>query len=94
MAIKNRSYAGSRNIISNNSIKISFNINIGIIIRPMSVSTIGGGGDTTILSPGRSPEQPLPGIGLHDPLHGRQACPKPNSFLGGVGQISPRKGLF
>ena len=41
----------------------------------LSVSTIGGGGDMTIPSPGRSPKQPLPGIGLHDPLHGRQACP-------------------
>ena len=59
-----------------------------------SVSTIGVGGDTTILFPGRSPKQPLPGIGLHDPLHGRQACPKLNSFHEGVGQISPRKGLF
>ena len=29
-----------------------------------------------ISSPGRSPKQPLPGIGLHDPLHGRQACPE------------------
>ena len=35
-----------------------------------SVSTIGGDGDTTNSSPGRSPKQPLPGIGLHDPLHG------------------------
>ena len=44
----------------------------------VSVSTIGGGGDTTIVSPGRSPKQPIPGIGLHDPLHGRQACSKFN----------------
>ena len=28
-------------------------------------STIGEGGDTTISSPGRSPKQPLSGIGLH-----------------------------
>ena len=55
---------------------------------------LGGGGDTTTLSPGRSPKQPLPGIGLHDPLHGRQACPKFNSFHEGVGQISPREVLF
>ena len=33
-------------------------------------STIGEGGDTTISSPGRSPKQPRPGRGLHDPLHG------------------------
>ena len=48
-------------------------------------STIGEGGDTTISSPGRSPKQPLPGIGLHDPLHGRQACPEFMAFDQGVG---------
>ena len=37
-------------------------------------STIREGGDTTISSPGRSSKQPLPGMRLHDPLHGRQAC--------------------
>ena len=46
------------------------------------------------LSPERSPKQPLPGIGLHDPLHDRQACPKLNSFNQGVGQISLRGGLL
>ena len=55
---------------------------------------IGGGGDTTIPSPGRLSKQPLPGIGLHDPLHGREACPEFNSFNQGVGQISPREGRF
>ena len=55
-----------------------------------SCSTIGEGGDTTIPSPQRSPKHPLPGIGLHDPLHGRQACPESNSFLQGVGQICTR----
>ena len=60
----------------------------------LSVSMIGGGGDTTILSPGRSPKQPLPSIGLHDPLHDRQACPAFNSFYQGFGQISPHEGLF
>ena len=59
-----------------------------------SVPTIGGGGDTTIPSPGKTPKQPLPGMGLHDPLHGRQACPKFNSFHQRVGQISPPEGLF
>ena len=29
--------------------------------------------------PGVSPKQPLPGVGLHDPLHGWQACPELNS---------------
>ena len=53
-----------------------------------------GSGDTTILSPGRSPKQPFPGIGLHYPLHGRPACPEFISFHQGVGQISPRVGRF
>ena len=53
-------------------------------------STIGEGGDTTILSPGRSPKQPLPGMRLHDPLHGRQACPEFIVFDQGVGPICPR----
>ena len=59
------------------------------LARPKSVSTIGGGGDTTIPSSGMTPKQPFPGIGLHDPLYGRQACPKVNSFHQGVGQVSP-----
>ena len=59
----------------------------------LSVSTIGGGGGTRILSPRRSPKQPLPGIGLNDPLHGRQACPEFNSFHQGVGQV-PGRGCF
>ena len=53
-------------------------------------STTGEGGDTTISSPGRSSKQPLPGMRLHDPLHGRQACPKFIAFDQGVGQICPR----
>ena len=55
-----------------------------------SCSTIGEGGDTTIPSPGRSPKQPLPGIELHDPLHGQQTCPELKSFHHGVGQICRR----
>ena len=39
---------------------------------------------------GWSSKQPLPGIGLHDPLHGRQACPEISLFHQGVGQICPR----
>ena len=53
-------------------------------------STIGEDGDPTISSPRRSPKQPLPGMRLHDPLHGRQACPKFIAFDEGVGQICPR----
>ena len=36
----------------------------------------------------------LAGLGLHDPLHGRQTCPEFNSFHEGVGQIRHREGLF
>ena len=53
-------------------------------------STIGEGEDTTISSPGRSPKQPLPGIGLHDPLHGHQAGPEFIALGQGVGQLCPR----
>ena len=53
-------------------------------------STIGEGGDTTISSPGKSPKQPLPGKELHDPLHGRQACPEFIAFDQGVGKKCPR----
>ena len=42
-----------------------------------------GDGDTTIPSPGWSPKQHLPGIGLHDLLHDRRACPDFNSFYQG-----------
>ena len=49
-----------------------------------SVSTIGGDGDTTISSPGMTPKQSLPGITLHDPLHGRQACPDSIHFTRGL----------
>ena len=44
----------------------------------MSRSTIGGRRDMTIPSPGWSPKQPLPGRGVRDHLHGRQACPEFN----------------
>ena len=57
-------------------------------------STIGEGEETTISSPGRSPKQPLPGMRLHDPLHGRQACPEFIAFDEGVSQTCPRLGLF
>ena len=39
---------------------------------------------------GRSPKQPLPGMRLHDPRHGGQACPEFIAFDQGVGQICPR----
>ena len=62
--------------------------------RRSSVSTIGGGGDTTIPSPGRSSKQPLPGVGLYNPLHCRQDSLDFSSFHQGVGQTSHGKGYF
>ena len=61
-----------------------------VLVCPKRGSTIGESGDTTISSPGRSTKQPLPGIGLHDPLHGRQACPEFIAFDQEVGQICLR----
>ena len=40
------------------------------------------------------PEQHLPRIRLHDPLHDWQACPESNSFHQGFGLICPREGGF
>ena len=61
----------------------------------MSCSAIGEGGDTTTPSPGRSSKHPLPGIGLHDPLHGRQACPKIQLIPpGGWSNMSPVGAIF
>ena len=57
-------------------------------------STIGESGDTTISSPGRSPKQHLPGIRLHDPLHGLQACPKFIVFNQGLVKYIPGRGYF
>ena len=74
-------------VVHQESVKVSTHVQL-------SRSTNEEGGDTTIPSPGKSLKQPLPGIGLHDPLHGRQACPEFNSFHQGVGQICPWEGLF
>ena len=60
----------------------------------MSRSTIGGVGDTTIPSPVWSSKQSLSGIGLHDPLHGRQDCPEFTSFHQGMVKYVPGKGYF
>ena len=65
-----------------------------ILVTKTSCSTIGEGGDTTFPSPGRSPKHPLPGIGLHDPLHGRQACPESNSFHRGLVKYVPGRCYF
>ena len=37
---------------------------------------LGGGGDTTIPSPGMVRKQPLPGIGLHESVHGSASLPR------------------
>ena len=52
------------------------------------------GGDSTIPSPGVSPEQPLPGIGLHGPPHGWQASPEFDSFHQEVGRVCAREDFF
>ena len=57
-------------------------------------STVGEGGCTTISSPGRSPKPPLQGIGLHDLLHGRQACPESIAFDWGLVKYVPGRGYF
>ena len=49
---------------------------------------------STIPSTGMSQEQPLPGIGLYDPLHGRPACAESSSYHQGIGQIFPTKMQF
>ena len=62
------------NLISS-SIYFVLNFELVVIYRGLlqRSSTIGEGGDTTISSLGRSPKQPLPGMRLHDPLHGWSA---------------------
>ena len=63
-----------------------------------SRSTIGGSEDTTIPSPGWSPKQPLPRVGLHDLPYGRQVCPEFNlvqlSSPGGWSNLSPGGAIF
>ena len=58
------------------------------------IQRLGGGGDTTIPYPGMAPKEPLPGIGLNDPLHDPQACPEFYSFYQGVGKKSPPEEQF
>ena len=47
-----------------------------------------------ISSPGRSPKQSLPGIGLHDTLHGRQACPEFTHLTRGLVKYVPGRDYF
>ena len=55
---------------------------------------IGGGGDTTIPSPGWLSKQPLPGIRLHDPLHDRQACLELTHFTRRLVKYVPGRSYF
>ena len=65
------------------------NIQKGQAIRVCSTNGEGRGFDDSV--PGEvSKIAPSGGIGLHDSLHGRQACPEFNSFKQGGGQIYPR----
>ena len=52
------------------------------------------GGDWTIPSPGRSPKQPRLGIGLHDPLYGRQALSNSTHFTRGLVKCVPKMRYF
>ena len=54
------------------------------VLRCVSGPTIGGGRGYDDSVPGKITKT-LPGIGLHDPLHDRQACPKFSSFSLGFG---------
>ena len=59
-----------------------------------SVSTIGGGGDTTIPSPGMSPKQPLPGIGLRHPHMVGKLAPNSTHFTKGLVNYIPGRRSF
>ena len=57
-------------------------------------STIGDGGDTTISSPGSSPKQPLPWIGLHDPYMVGRLAPNSSHLTRGLFKYVPGRGFF
>ena len=59
-----------------------------------SVSTIGGGGDTTIPPPGRSPKQSLPGIGLRHPHMVGKLAPNSTHFTRELVKYVPGRGFF
>ena len=65
-----------------------------ILITKTSVSTIGGGGDTTIPSPGKSPKQPLPGIGLRHPHMVGKLAPNSTHFTRGFVEHIPGRKSF
>ena len=56
---------------------------------------MGGGGDTTILSPGRSPKQPLPGYQVYDymiPYMVGKRAPNSTHFTRGLVKYVPGRG--
>ena len=55
---------------------------------------IGESGETTILSPGRSPKQPLPEIGLYDPLDVGKLAPNSTHVTRGSVKNSPGGAVF
>ena len=63
-----------------------------VVILGRAVQLLGGGHDNSV--PGEITKTAPSVIKLHDPLHGRQACPEFNLFYYGVGQICPREGLL
>ena len=59
-----------------------------------SVSKIGGGEDTTIPSPARSPKQPLPGKGLRHPHMVVKLAPNSTHLTRGLVKYIPGRGCF
>ena len=73
-------------------IKLHIAAQFGPVI--LSVSTIGGGGDTTIPSPGRSPKQSLPEIDLRRPHMVGKLAPNSTHFTRGLVKYIPGRGSF
>ena len=67
-------------------------VHIGFGIR--GVQRLGRAGIRRFHPRGGHQKQPLPGIGLHDPLHGWQACPEFIAFDQEVGQYVPGCGYL
>ena len=65
-----------------------------ILVTKESFNDWGGRGYDNFVPGMVTPKQPLPGIGVRNHLHGRQACPEFNSSHQGLSQICPGEGLF
>ena len=72
---------------------LNHGISIPTMVMPL-LSYIGILRGTTISSPGWSPKQPLPRIGLHDLLYGRQVALNSTHFTRGLVKYIPGRGYF